>query len=93
VPCDGRYHDWIAQYVARHNGDVWLKCIDACEEMVLAFPELVIVRGIAVSSVSGKRWCHCWLVDPQGAVLDPTKAQFARPVSYEQSAVGVPRPR
>jgi hypothetical protein len=78
------YEEWIKSYIARNNGDVWMKCVEACEAMLQAFPELTIVRGIAVSSVSGKRWCHCWVVTPAGEVLDPTARQFGGlPVVYE----------
>jgi hypothetical protein len=74
---------WIADYVAR-EGSVWMKCVEACEEMAAAFPELRVIKGIAVSSVSGKRWCHCWLLAADDEVIDPTVAQFGGfPVTYE----------
>ena len=77
------YDEWIAAYVKRHSGNVWMKCLEACEEMVQAFPELELVKGIAISSVSGKRWCHCWCVTDYGKLLDPTASQFGHPVTYE----------
>jgi|SRR5882672_363740 len=77
------YEAWIAAYEKR-EGSVWMKCVEACEAMQLTFNELKIVKGIAVSSVSGKRWCHCWLVDHAGVVVDPTRSQFGGvSVSYE----------
>jgi len=79
------YVEWIAAYEAR-EGSVWMKCVEASEEMREAFPELVLIKGIAVSRVSGKRWCHCWLVDPDGRVVDPTAAQFNGHVDYEPPA-------
>lgn len=79
-----QYELWILEYVSKNLGDVWMKCVEACEAMQKAFPELRMVKGIAISSVSRKRWCHCWLVTPAGEVIDPTKAQFGgHEVAYE----------
>lgn len=86
-----RYRDWIARYVARHGGDVWMRCLEASEEMVATFPELRLVKGTAVSTVSGKRWCHAWVETAEGEVLDPTATQFLGRVTYETSARGRPR--
>jgi hypothetical protein len=80
------YDAWIKKYEER-EGSVWMKCVEATVAMATAFPELRIVRGTAVSTVSGKRWCHCWLVDPLGYVVDPTAAQFSGHVRYEYTSI------
>lgn len=84
-----KYALWIEAYLVRNFGDVWMKCLEACEEMSQAFPELRMVKGIAVSSVSRKRWCHCWCVAPDGTIIDPTVVQFGGiPVVYEPPGSG-----
>lgn len=51
------YEAWIDAYVARHGGDVWMKCLEACEEMCQAFPELELVKGIAISPHGTRLQC------------------------------------
>jgi hypothetical protein len=64
-----KYTQWIATYLAR-VGSPRGQCVVAANEMREAFPELVEVRG----------WFHCaehcWLLAPDGTIVDPTVSQF-----------------
>jgi hypothetical protein len=74
------YQEWIADYVKR-SPVVLGKCREAVARMRRAFPELAEVRG-HVYCVWGKRG-HFWAVAPDGAIVDPTRAQFPGPITYE----------
>lgn len=80
------YDRWIADYVARHDGDVHRKCEEATLEMQEAFPELQRVRG-HVWTV-GRQLPHWWLKAQDGTIVDPTLAQFSfvPPVAEEYEA-------
>lgn len=80
------YWAWIGEYVERHGGNPLGLCVNACKEMSEAFPELVTVRGHVYCSW-GKRG-HVWLTDPDGNIVDPTRAQFPDPIHYEPWAPG-----
>ena len=64
---------WIATWLAAN--DPYGACRAACDAMLLAFPELRLVRGHYLCPLWGDRE-HWWLVDPGGAIVDPTAAQF-----------------
>jgi hypothetical protein len=70
-----RYDRWIATHYPP-TADVTGKCAEATAEMAAAFPELRRVRGHYVCHLAGRRQ-HWWLVDEAGAVVDPTRQQFA----------------
>ena len=70
-----KYNEWIVA-----NGfDGELAVLGRCEEttvaMVTAFPELKRVRGHYICPWWGRR-AHWWCVTPEGAIVDPTAAQF-----------------
>lgn len=75
------YTEWIAAFVAKHDGKVLGRCQPAAVEMRAVFPELRIVQGHVLDAVWGKRG-HWWLVDPAGSIIDPTVSQFPAPVEY-----------
>lgn len=88
------YADWIAAYVARHNGFVRGKCAQAVEMMVAAFPELRRAGGFA--HVSWGRDQHWWCVAPDGLIVDPTVQQFGppgTPIRYEELDLNDPATR
>ena len=64
---------WIAAWLAAN--DPYGACREACDAMLLAFPALRLVRGHYQCPLWGDRE-HWWLVDPGGAIVDPTAAQF-----------------
>lgn len=85
------YKAWIAAYVAAHS--VMASCLSVCEEMQGAFPELRLVRGSIILSGSPNQVLsfeldiegllpglgHFWLETVDGAIVDPTAAQFTDP--------------
>lgn len=75
------YQVWIDRYVAKHGGAVLGLCREAVQEMLVDHPELREVRG-HVYCAWGRRG-HAWLVDEAGDVVDPTRAQFPGPITYE----------
>jgi hypothetical protein len=75
------YDAWIASF-AESVGDVTGKCSSATLLMVAAFPELNRVRGFVTAY--GPRRPHWWCVAPDGAIIDPTAAQFAGILTYEE---------
>lgn len=75
------YSEWIAAYVARHNGFVRGLCQDAVTEMRLAFPELRKASGFAHTAWGEDQ--HVWCVTPDGLIVDPTAAQYPF-VDYEE---------
>lgn len=89
-----RYTTWISAYVARAAAGRGLagQCLFAALEMRQAFPDLQVVGG-KVWLADGSGHCHTWLVTPAGAVLDPTRLQFAaEPVRYVPLADENPQP-
>lgn len=72
------YADWIAAYVAEHQGHVRGYCVDACMEMKKVFPELEYVPGWI--EAGGE---HMWLKTPDEEIIDPTRAQFRSDVELK----------
>ena len=75
------YEEWIAQYVDRY-ATVLGKCAAATTEMCAAFPELKRVAGHVYPLGWGRR-AHWWCVTPDGAIVDPTAAQFPGGDAFE----------
>ncbi len=83
-----KHEKWIENYVSRQPSRfVRGKCDEATAEMRAAFPELRRVAGLAYwvaphgKSIIDQHW---WLVDEQGAIVDPTVEQFGgAAVTYE----------
>ena len=78
----GEYNAWISDYAERNRGIIHGRCKDACTEMAERFPELTIVTGHIEDASWGRRG-HFWLVTRDGAIVDPTRAQFPCLMSYE----------
>lgn len=68
---DDRYIKWIHSNVYNSLG----RCKKICNQMVLEFPELSLVRGHYYCIFWGDRE-HWWLIDRCGAIIDPTAGQF-----------------
>lgn len=63
------YNAWISDnYPDRDSANN--QCNAAVRRMVDKFPEL----SVQVGRAEGKY--HCWCIDEEGAVVDPTAAQF-----------------
>jgi len=69
-----QYAEWIKAYVDR-TPHLLGRCKDAVDEMHAAFPELRPAKGYAQTLSWGER-DHWWLVAENGAIVDPTEAQF-----------------
>lgn len=84
---DKRYATWIRENVP----DPKLACREVTEAMVGAFPELRRVCGTYVCQLAGPR-PHWWCLAPDGAVVDPTAAQFVSlgEGDYEEFSQGPP---
>jgi hypothetical protein len=79
-----RYARWIldrdldSSYVAEGQ------CMQVTQDMQRTFPELRIAKGIVwsyknidnYSSTCVKEYLHCWCVDTEGKIIDPTVAQY-----------------
>ena len=85
------YKDWIASNI--DPATTFGACAERTLEMQQAFPELVRVRGHYFDGRWGRR-AHWWLVDPQGAIVDPTASQFPSGGNgvYEQWEEGAEEP-
>ena len=85
-----KYAAWIAQHV---DANPIGQCKDVTATMAAAFPELKQVRGHYYCAVWGQR-AHWWLVGTDGAVVDPTAAQFPSRGAgvYEPHVEGSPEP-
>lgn len=66
-----QYATWIRQEVSDPHGT----CHASCLRMQAQFPELVLRRGHYHCPLAGPR-PHWWLTTPEGAIVDPTAAQF-----------------
>jgi hypothetical protein len=66
-----KYQDWIDKNVKKALGN----CAQETLKMQKEFPELIRVRGFYTCHVWGRRE-HWWLVDKDGAIIDPTVSQF-----------------
>ena len=77
------YAEWSTEYLTRFKESAHCLglCKEAVNEMAAAFPELTRVPG-HVYSVWGKR-AHWWLTAPDGTIVDPTRAQYPGPITYE----------
>ncbi len=84
-----KYREWISENVQNAYG----KCAEVTNEMAVAFPELVRVRGHYYCWVWGER-SHWWLVDENGSIVDPTAEQFPSKGNgeYVQWIDGTPEP-
>jgi hypothetical protein len=68
------YEEWIEQYFGPKRATPgW--CKTACDDLAKAFPELTPVPGFARTPLGGFQE-HWWCVAPDGAIVDPTAAQF-----------------
>ncbi len=65
------YNEWIQNNVTESYGT----CKEVTLKMQEAFPELRRVRGHYYCAIWGERG-HWWLIDENGNIVDPTKAQF-----------------
>ena len=87
------YVKWIEENVDTGG---YRKCREVTEEMVRVFPELRRVRGHYRCLVTDLRYQHWWCVDPSGAIVDPTVAQFTAnglcEGDYEAWDEGLPEP-
>ena len=92
----GKYEEWISAFLAKHNGFVRGKCKEAADGLAASFPELRVAEGFAhwqcpTRSVRDQHW---WCVDPAGAVIDPSVAQFGGAcVRYEELDLDDPETR
>lgn len=85
-----QYQRWIEANV---KDDGYGQCAEVTAAMASAFPELRRVRGHYYCTVWGQR-THWWLVDRDGARVDPTATQFpSKGVGvYEEWAEGEEEP-
>ena len=77
-----KYQKWIDEY----QGETQLQCMTVTQQMNKVFPELTLVKGIAIIDVSQtldafiedeSEEPHAWLVDPEiDEIIDPTKSQW-----------------
>lgn len=82
------YELWIQDNYP-DSDSAYLKCAEATEEMIAAFPELKRVRGLASVAepynLPPTRTPHWWCVAPDGTIVDPTKHQYPTSIlSYEE---------
>lgn len=64
---------WLEKYLA---DDPTGKCAALTQALVEAFPSLRRVRGHYFCPMTGKAYPHWWCETSEGAVIDPTSAQF-----------------
>lgn len=67
------YQEWINTHVPANPVRL---CAKMTLLMVAAFPELTRVRGHYSGAGLRDPYPHWWCVDPAGAIVDPTTAQF-----------------
>lgn len=76
------YAEWIVAYLERTlTGTGYGQCRLAVQEMTGVFPELRQVYGCVIDRSWGRR-SHWWCVAPNGAIVDPTAAQFPELLDY-----------
>ena len=69
----------IKEWIDKHYPDKDAstnQCNKAVRDIVRAFPELNVRVGLANGIF------HCWAVDCNGEVVDPTSKQFNEPIDY-----------
>lgn len=72
---DPRYAAWIAErYPTREKA--LAQCAEATTAMAAAFPELRRVAGLVAHGDYVEDLEHWWLVEANGAIVDPTLAQW-----------------
>jgi hypothetical protein len=81
-----QYQKWAERFAQSHDGILLGTCREAVTAMVKDFPELREVLG-HVECMWGRRG-HAWAMDASGEIVDPTRAQFPGPVTYEPWAPG-----
>ncbi len=74
-----KYSTWIKDWLSKNNP--YGKCHETSAEMAETFDDLEIVKG-HVQTDWGKR-SHCWCVDPDGNIVDPTRSQFGFVSEYD----------
>ena len=90
-----KYQEWIDANVSTNPATVRGRCGVVAAEMIEAFPELRMRHGTFGAEP------HWWCVDTSGAIVDPTRHQFAfegeyngtAPVRYTDTADGRVVPR
>jgi len=82
------YQKWIQKY----PGDIFRKCKEVSIEMQGVFPELRIAKGL-VQIIENSQWYqHQWLVDLEGAIVDPTANQWVGIIGYREIKEEDPKP-
>ncbi len=66
------YTQWITKHIGDNKG--YAQCVEICQAMHTAFPELQPRKGIFHSDWWGER-THWWLRAPCGRIVDPTGRQ------------------
>lgn len=75
-----KYRDWIKKYV---RGNVAGLCGEYTILMRATYPELKMINGEFMEPDERYSSGHCWLLDPEGKVVDPTISQFKKGGWYE----------
>jgi len=76
---EDKYRDWIDANV---DDDGFGLCQEYAELMAGEFPELRAVYGYY--NIDDRSFPHCWCVDTDGNVIDPTVEQFGTGGQYVQ---------
>lgn len=69
------YKQWIIDNYPTPHSAVNL-CKEACEKMILEFPELVLTNGLIQVGTEKDERTHWWCKDPEGNIVDPTAHQY-----------------
>ena len=77
--------DWLARWHARPSGEVFGRCFFAAAEGARLFGlrPVVGLAAVAADPMPSRfrlGW-HCWLVDGDGAIIDPTAHQYDQALS------------
>jgi hypothetical protein len=77
------YREWIINRHLHIPEVAQAKCVETCKDMQEVFPELSIVKGVVFSHTNldnygdtPTEYPHCWLIDKNGGIVDPTRSQF-----------------
>jgi hypothetical protein len=77
------YKNWMAENVPQDPFLQTAQCTKYVPIMQKVFPELRIAKGVVYSlnnpdnyGTTLKQYPHMWLVDKDGAIVDPTEMQF-----------------